>query len=208
VRSDRRLLRRLLQNLVSNAIKYTRTGRVLVGCRRCGAHLRIGVYDTGIGIPPHQQRAVFFEFHRLEQGAKEARGLGLGLSIVERIARVLDQPLRLVSETGRGSHFSVDVPVAPAAPHRALAPETRLDHGHPRDRACLDRRQHSRRHDDAAPGLGLRSAGAVDFAGAVAAVRASAKMPSGLLVDYHLDRATSTPSSRCGRSSTRTCRPR
>src|SRR6202021_2934634 len=73
VRSDRRLLRRLLQNLVSNAIKYTRYGRVLVGGRRCGAGLRIDVHDTGIGIAPHEQRAVFFEFRRLEPGAKEAR---------------------------------------------------------------------------------------------------------------------------------------
>jgi hypothetical protein len=82
---------------------------------------------------------VFFEFHRLEQGAKEARGLGLGLSIVERIARVLDHPLRLVSESGRGSHFSVEVPVAPAAAHRALAPETRLGHGRIRETVlCLD----------------------------------------------------------------------
>ncbi len=90
VRSDRRLLRRLVQNLISNAIKYTPTGRVLVGCRRRGDDLRIDVYDTGVGIPESQQRDIFVEFHRLEQGARIARGVGLGLSIVERVARVLD----------------------------------------------------------------------------------------------------------------------
>src|SRR5580692_1813365 len=89
VRSDRALLRRLLQNLVSNAIKYTPAGRVLVGCRRRGSCLRIDVCDTGIGIPHSKRRAVFREFHRLDQGARAARGVGLGLSIVERIARVL-----------------------------------------------------------------------------------------------------------------------
>jgi CheY-like chemotaxis protein len=191
VRSDRRLLRRLLQNLVSNAIKYTRTGRVLVGCRRCGASLRIDVLDTGIGIPPHQQRAVFFEFHRLEQGAKEAPGLGLGLSIVERIARVLDHPLRLVSEAGRGSHFSVEVPVAPATPYRALAPETRLDRGRIGETVlCLDNDPNILDGMTALlRGWGCEVLAAADLAGAVAAMRAGSKTPNGLLVDYHLDRS-------------------
>jgi len=116
VRSDRRLLRRLLQNLVSNAIKYTPSGRVLVGARRRGGALRIEVRDTGLGIPASKQRLVFREFQRLDQGARVARGLGLGLSIVERIARVLSHPLRLASEPGRGSTFSVELPVvAPVA---------------------------------------------------------------------------------------------
>src|SRR5437016_511547 len=119
VRSDRRLLRRLLQNLVSNAIKYTPKGRVLVGCRRRHGRLRIDVYDTGLGIPQSKQQAIFHEFHRLDQGAKVARGLGLGLSIVERIARVLDHKVELQSVAGRGSHFSVDVPAAPALPSEA-----------------------------------------------------------------------------------------
>src|SRR5262249_61298576 len=87
VKSDRRLLRRLLQNLVSNAIKYTPKGRVLVGCRRHRDQLRIAILDTGLGIPISKQQVIFKEFYRLDQGAKVARGLGLGLSIVERIAR-------------------------------------------------------------------------------------------------------------------------
>jgi signal transduction histidine kinase len=114
VRSDRRLLRRLIQNLVSNAIKYTREGRVLVGCRRRRGRLRIDVWDTGIGIPPSKKREIFKEFHRLDEGAKAARGLGLGLSIVERIARMLDHKIDLRSVVGGGSRFSVEVPLAPA----------------------------------------------------------------------------------------------
>ena len=116
LRSDRRLLRRLLQNLISNAIKYTPQGRVLIGCRLGSAKLRFDVYDTGLGIPKSKQRAIFQEFHRLDQGAKVARGLGLGLSIVERIARVLDHSVALESKPGRGSHFSVTVPLAPPVP--------------------------------------------------------------------------------------------
>ncbi|MGB7076854.1 MAG: PAS-domain containing protein, partial [Xanthobacteraceae bacterium] len=125
VRSDRRLLRRLLQNLMSNAIKYTPDGRVLVGCRRRGERLFIEVYDTGIGIPQAKRRAVFKEFHRLDQGARVARGVGLGLSIVERIARVLGCAVTLRSNDGRGSRFAIDVPrgnSAHAAPAQPAAP--------------------------------------------------------------------------------------
>ncbi len=94
VRSDKRLLRRLLQNLVSNAIKYTpgtpeRPARVLVGCRRRRGRVSIQVLDTGLGIPEAQHQSIFTEFERLAEGARVARGLGLGLSIVERISRVL-----------------------------------------------------------------------------------------------------------------------
>ena len=85
-------MRRLLQNLVSNALKYTLKGRVLVGCRRVDGAVRIEVWDTGLGIPADKQRQIFEEFQRLEQGARAARGLGLGLSIVERLGRVLGHP--------------------------------------------------------------------------------------------------------------------
>src|SRR5262249_20253615 len=115
VRSDRRLLGRLVQNLVSNAIQYTASGRVLFGCRLRGDSLRSAVYDTGVGIPESRWRDIFVEFHRLDQGAKIARGLGLGLSIVERLARVLDCTIELESEVGRGSHFTVTVARTKAA---------------------------------------------------------------------------------------------
>lgn len=119
LRSDRRLLRRLLQNLISNAIKYTPNGKVLIGCRRRGNQVAVEVIDTGLGIPQSKQKTVFREFQRLDQGAKVARGLGLGLSIVQRIARALDHGLTLDSAPGRGTRFSVLVPRA--APLPAMA---------------------------------------------------------------------------------------
>src|SRR5581483_11728294 len=122
--SDRSLLRRLLQNFISNAIKYTPHGRVLVGCRRGGESLQISVYDTGVGIPPLKRGEIFKEFHRLEQGARIARGLGLGLSIVERLARVLGHGIALDSNRSGGSFFSVTVPVAEAINHTAAVLST------------------------------------------------------------------------------------
>ena len=115
IRTDRRLMRRLLQNLISNALKYTLSGRVLVGCRRLSGAVRIEVWDTGLGIPPEHERAVFAEFRRLDQGARVARGLGLGLSIVERLGRVLEHPVGLRSRPGKGSVFFVTAPLGRAA---------------------------------------------------------------------------------------------
>src|SRR4029079_19553099 len=115
VRSDRKLLRRVLQNLVSNAIKYTRSGHVLMGCRRKGGALRIEVHDTGPGIAEHNQAVIFQEFERLGQDKGAEPGLGLGLSIVERISRMLRHPLRLASKPGQGSCFTITVPTAPAS---------------------------------------------------------------------------------------------
>jgi CheY-like chemotaxis protein len=191
VRSDRRLLRRLLQNFISNAIKYTPAGRVVVGCRRRGKQLRIDVYDTGIGIPAAKHRAVFKEFHRLDQGARVARGVGLGLSIVERIARVLDCELTLRSEVEEGSCFSVTVPRATAIGSPLRPPAApRLKPGRldgmvvlciDNDRAILDGM------DTLLSGWGCRVLKAADLAEATAALTASGLEPDGLLVDYHLD---------------------
>jgi CheY-like chemotaxis protein len=122
VRTDRNLLRRLIQNLVSNAIKYTREGKVLVGVRRRGEFAEIQVADSGIGIPADELNTVFREFTRLDGGKREAPGLGLGLSIVDRIARVLRIEIRALSFEGRGTRFSVLLPVTAARPAPALNP--------------------------------------------------------------------------------------
>lgn len=124
VRSDPLLLRRILQNFLSNAIHYTTQGRVLLGCRRCGRSVRIEVWDTGRGIPEARQREIFEEFSRLD-GARDPddRSAGLGLSIVDRIARLLGHPVGLRSWPGRGSVFSVTVPLGEAVPATAVATE-------------------------------------------------------------------------------------
>jgi Na+/proline symporter/signal transduction histidine kinase/ActR/RegA family two-component response regulator len=191
VRSDRRLLRRLLQNFISNAIKYTPFGRVLVGCRPRGEQLRIDVYDTGIGIPQPKHRAVFKEFHRLDQGARIARGVGLGLSIVERIGRVLDCEVTLRSNTGHGSCFSVAVPRAAATGSASPPPAAlRLEPGRldgmvalciDNERAILDGME------TLLSGWGCRVLKATDLAEALAMLAASDLEPDGLLIDYHLD---------------------
>ena len=112
VRSDPALLRRVLQNFLSNAIRYTDKGRVLLGCRVRGDRLSIQVWDTGPGIPEHQRKKIFEEFHRLShQDPRGEKCLGLGLAIVDRIARMLGHPIAVRSTPHRGTMFSVDVPL-------------------------------------------------------------------------------------------------
>ncbi len=113
VRSDRVLLRRILQNLVSNALRYTPRGGVLVSCRRRGAYAELQVWDTGPGIPDQHQRAIFEEFRRLDRPSPWGeQGLGLGLSICHRLAVLLGHELGVRSAAGRGSVFSVRVPLS------------------------------------------------------------------------------------------------
>jgi Na+/proline symporter/signal transduction histidine kinase len=193
VKSDRRLLRRVLQNLISNAIKYTPKGRVLVGVRRLRDRLRIDVYDTGLGIPQTQQRTIFREFHRLDEGARVARGLGLGLSIVERIARVLDYKVELSSRVGRGSHFSVAVPLAaPISTTTPVQTPLRVDPGQLAGMTvlCIDNDPQILDGMDALlSGWGCEVLKAADLQAALAAADSVPGALSGLLVDYHLDNA-------------------
>jgi signal transduction histidine kinase/CheY-like chemotaxis protein len=115
VKTDRNMLRRLIQNLVSNAIKYSRKGGILLGVRRRGDFVELQVLDTGIGIPKPKLKLVFREFTRLDEGMREAEGLGLGLSIVDRIARMLELPLTVSSDPGKGSVFTLCLPISDEA---------------------------------------------------------------------------------------------
>jgi CheY-like chemotaxis protein/anti-sigma regulatory factor (Ser/Thr protein kinase) len=115
VATDAVLLRRILQNLLGNALRYTARGRVLVGCRRNGDRLRIEIWDTGPGIPSEKQVEIFQEFRQLDTAPGDRdKGLGLGLSIVERLAAILGHRVSLRSSPGRGSCFAVEVPMAVA----------------------------------------------------------------------------------------------
>jgi CheY-like chemotaxis protein len=178
-----------LANLVSNAIKYTPSGRVLVGCRRRGARLRIDVYDTGIGIPKSKRQTIFGEFKRLDEGAQVARGLGLGLSIVERIARVLDHKIELSSDVGRGSHFAVRVPFAPAlaperAPRAAARAALKLAGLH---LVCVDNEPKILDGmESLLAGWGCRVSKGANLSEVMAVLDGELPAPTGALVDYHL----------------------
>lgn len=112
---DRVLIEELLRNLVANAVRYTATGGVLVGVRRRGTHLSLQVHDSGIGIPELEQNYIFKEFVQLNNPSRDRRlGMGLGLSIVERIAAILGSKVSVISEVGRGSCFSLALPHAAA----------------------------------------------------------------------------------------------
>lgn len=124
VDTDPTVLRRILANLLSNAVRYTHRGRVLLGCRVRGQEVEIQVWDQGIGIPEEQREAIFEAFYQIGQSTAlhhESHGMGLGLSIVKRSAQLLQAPLQVRSESGRGSVFSIRVPRC-AAPSVAPAP--------------------------------------------------------------------------------------
>jgi len=195
-RSDPALLRRVLQNLISNAIRYTRDGKVLVGCRRRGAEIRLDVADTGIGIAENNHEAIFAEFCRLEDGKKQAPGLGLGLSIVERIAKTLDHRVEFESQVGRGTRFSVWVPVATGGQLTVLRPRPSKAAGGIANLSglrvlCVDN------EPDIVDGMvkllrqwKCRVRTATNRKSAMAMLRKTSTAPDVLLVDYHLGDGT------------------
>ncbi|WP_018987801.1 hybrid sensor histidine kinase/response regulator [Aromatoleum toluclasticum] len=132
ISSDPVLFERILSNLVSNAVRYTRKGRVLVACRRRGDRLRIEVRDNGVGIPAESHEAIFQEFVQLHNPERSRdKGLGLGLPIVRRLTELLDHHLTLRSSPGLGSVFAVEVPLAKpeAAPAASEGPRMPGDLG-------------------------------------------------------------------------------
>lgn len=125
VRSDIQLLARILRNLLSNAIRYTPSGRVLLGCRRHRQSLSIEVWDSGIGIAEDKLKEIFQEFKRGDsQRPKQDRGLGLGLAIVDKIAGMLGHRIQVRSRLGHGSRFSIEVPLAKRAPRARVEAST------------------------------------------------------------------------------------
>ncbi|QFU00594.1 Virulence sensor protein BvgS precursor [Halomonas sp. THAF5a] len=195
VDSDPQMLRRIVQNFLSNAIRYTQAGRVLLGCRRRGDRLTIEVWDSGPGIPEAKQAEIFQEFRRLDQATRHKeseKGLGLGLSIADRMARVLDHPIRVRSREGLGTMFSVSVPtVAPrtatqqaedAAPKRAgnKLDGTRI--------LCIDNESLILEGMKAMlSGWGCEVFTATTIGGAKSVLRHLDGGPDAILADYHLD---------------------
>ncbi len=192
VRSDQQLLARILRNLLSNAIRYTPSGRILLGCRRQRHSLWIEVHDTGIGIAQDKLDEIFLEFKRGEMvREKPDRGLGLGLAIVEKIARMLGHRIRVASTLERGSLFAVEVPLA------RRVPRSRRVQDEPQ--AVLERLQGARvwvLDNDAAICAGMRTLlegwgcrvitalSEEDLARQVENFHAEADL---LIADYHLD---------------------
>jgi len=181
VQTDPALLRRVVQNFLANAVRYTQQGGVLLGVRREGARVRIEVHDTGPGIAPAQQRRMFEEFQRGEDAP--GQGLGLGLAIAERIAALLDAPLGLRSAPGRGTVFSVSIDIGtaqaqvPARPSELL-PKLRvlLVDNDPQALAALADLLRSWGHE------------VIEAATETAAIAALDNARAGVwLLDYHLD---------------------
>lgn len=199
VATDPIMLTRILQNLIGNALRYTESGRVLVGARRRGRRVRIDVIDTGPGICEDQYAAVFEEFHRGRGRAPDGEvGLGLGLSIVQRLADVLDHTVTLVSRVGHGTRFSVEVERADRPPTPAVAS---TPHHPALGRpgwgmagalvAVIDNDPAVREATvELVRQWGCEAIPAADAAETLAQVEENARRPDLLLVDYHLDDET------------------
>ena len=186
VRSDRRLLRRVLQNFIANALRYTRNGRIVLGIRRRGQHLELQVWDTGPGIPEHHMRQIFDEFHRYQQPFDWGeQGLGLGLSICQRISRLLGHDLDARSVVDRGSMFSIAVPRAAFATTHEPKPMLRAPDSLAGLRVlCVDNDQEIL--DGMRALLGRWKVEVITAATVDEALEKIALAPAVMLVDFHL----------------------
>lgn len=195
--SDARLLRQIIQNLISNAIRYTAKGGVLVSARRRGQMISIEVWDSGPGIPEDKQDFIFEEFRRLGQDQPDApKGAGLGLAIVRRIARLLDHRIAITSRLGKGSRFAIEVPLS-ATPERATRPEVIVE------RLPVDLASFTAiviENDlvilegmlELLQERGMRAIPAVSVGEALETLQSLEKTPDLIIADYHLDQGTGT----------------
>lgn len=192
VHTDPQLIGRVLRNLLSNAIRYTDRGGVLLGARPRGDHWRIDVVDSGIGIPPHQQTEVFEEFHRLHRGSEGSRGgFGLGLAIVQRIVRLLGHPIEVRSILGRGSSFSLHLPRGAPKVRGASPAAAAQSRGWKQQFGAVLLIENDAAVRDGMSALlsawGYEVVTAAGGGSAVEALRAAGREPDVIVADYHLD---------------------
>ncbi len=195
VRSDPALLRRMLQNLISNALKFTRKGKVLVGSRKLGETITLEVIDTGVGISSEDQKIVFSEFTRLRAGNDQAPGLGLGLSIVDRIANLLDHEVTLNSSPDAGSRFKIMLnavePVAGKKGEYSKSGKVASGQLNGTRVLCIDNDPEILKGMEALlTQWGCKVVSATNFEDANTHLKAARDLPDLLLIDYHLGDAT------------------
>jgi two-component system CheB/CheR fusion protein len=194
VHSDPRLLEQMIRNLLSNALKYTKRGKVLLGCRRLNGKLSIEVCDTGPGIPEEELHAIFEEYRQLDNAARErSQGLGLGLSIVKGLGNLLDHRVYVRSHSGRGSVFGIELEL----------PESRITKQHESDRCVVESKSEAIRRtaeiliieddpevrdllDHLLKDEGYRTAVARDGAAAIELVTQGTMQPDLILTDFNL----------------------
>jgi two-component system, sensor histidine kinase len=195
VHSDPVLLARMVGNLVSNAIRYTDEGRIVIGCRRVAGRLRIEVHDSGIGIAKDQHQAIFREFFQIDDGARRggrAVGMGLGLAIVSGLSQALGHPVTLASTPGKGSVFAVTVPIGEPVAEGASFEVALADNLKGKTILVIDDEAAIR---DAVAEVLMRwgclpvTASGPEHAAEI--FRARGGWPDALVVDYQLDRGTS-----------------
>jgi len=190
ISTDLRLMTRILRNFLSNACRYTDEGSILLGARRRGGMLRLEVWDTGRGIAADQLDSIFLEFNQLDVGrAADRKGVGLGLAIVERIAKILGYTIGVKSWPGRGSMFSIEVPISDEVPLPVSQAVPQPGAGDPlpgRRLLVLDNEVSILESMSALLGQwGCEVVTATDEAAALAALGGQA--PELILADYHLD---------------------
>ncbi|MFP3678357.1 NahK/ErcS family hybrid sensor histidine kinase/response regulator [Pseudomonas sp. SIMBA_041] len=190
ISTDLRLMTRILRNFLSNACRYTDEGSILLGARRRGEMLRLEVWDTGRGIAADRLDSIFLEFNQLDVGrAADRKGVGLGLAIVERIGKILGYRIGVKSVPGRGSMFSIDVPISHEVPLPISQAAPQLTTGNPlpgRRLLVLDNEVSILESMSALLGQwGCEVVTATDESSALAALRGQA--PELILADYHLD---------------------
>jgi two-component system, chemotaxis family, CheB/CheR fusion protein len=196
IHSDPRLLEQILRNLLSNAMKYTRTGRVLLGVRRRKGILSLEVWDTGVGIPASELETIFEEYHQLDNAARGRNaGLGLGLAIVRRLGDLLGHQIRVRSRLGKGSAFAIEVilaataaPVTPARPVKPppFAPARRANRGKGHILVVEDDADVRELLELLLTDEGYRVDTAIDGQSALERVAQDGFVPDLLLVDYNL----------------------